>query len=153
MAQPRIVNHESMYVKSLPLHADAILTATLIKFGDLVRYESAGVGLFDTATEEEKFLGVAMGTTLTTMVAATDYIPVAMKCIVEIDLSSANYDFGDQLGYAATANTLCARATTTTPTIAWFWGRDEDSITRGLVLIDATNALTTGLFGRTAIGS
>lgn len=135
--QPRIVHVDGLWIKNLPLHSDAVDASYLLEVGDLVRYESAGIGLFDTAAEDDKFMGVSQGKTLATMAsgATGDYIPVMLKGVIECDLASANYNFGDALGYSA-KNTFTAAVSSTAPSLAWFYGRDEDSITRGLVLID-----------------
>lgn len=144
MAQPRLVHEEGLLIKNLPLHAEAIASSTLVVVGDLLRYEAestataSGVGLFDTASEYAKFVGVSKGKTKTDMTAGAygDYIAVALRGVVKCDLASANYNFGQPLGWSA-KNTLTAAVTTTGPfTIAWYYGSDEDSITSGLVYFD-----------------
>lgn len=138
MPQPRIAHKfDSIYTVQRPLHADAILASTLINKGDLVRLESAGIGVFDTAADDSMFVGVSEGKTLTSHVAGDtgDYLPICTKCVLEIDLTSANYNWGDSMGWAS-SNTLEGATTSSNPGIAWYFGRDEDTITRGLVLID-----------------
>ena len=140
---PRIALEDPMMIVNLPVHAEGITLTTTIEVGDLLRYQTeatataAGVALFDTATEDDLFLGVAKGKTKTDMVSGAygDHIPVATKCIVEIDLTSGNYNFGEYLGWVS-KNVLALAVTSTHPTLAWFWESDQDSLTRGLVMID-----------------
>ena len=145
MAQPRAaIQFDGAYIKSFHLHSEAVTASTTIEVGDLVRYQTetdpltSGVALFDTATEDELFLGISKGKSQTTMVSGAygDAIPVNTKCIIECPLSSGNYNFGEGLGYSGTKNTLEGDTVTTNPTVAWFWGEDANSITTGLVLVD-----------------
>lgn len=147
MPQPRIAHvMEQVWIKSLPLHANAIVAGATIEVGDLLKYTAdstataSGIELFDTATEDDLFVGISNGKSKTDMVSGAygDYIPVIMQCIVEVDLASGNYNFGAALGYNS-KNNLKAAVTSTAPVLAWFWESDKDSITRGLVLIDILN--------------
>lgn len=132
MIQPVVTHFDPFYIRSFALHADAIVASTVLQVGDLLRYESAGLGIFDTVSEDTTFIGVSAGKTTTTMVA-TDLVPVYLKCIVDIDLTSANYNCGDGLIYTS-KNTLVDDSGSNT--IAWFFGKDLDTIVRGSVLID-----------------
>lgn len=152
MAQPRIAMHDKFdpaATKSLWLHANTILTAGLIAQGDLLAHAS-GLYLFASGTAEELFVGVSMGKTTVDMTAGVtgDYISVATKCIVEIDLTSATYTFGQGLGYTS-KNTLVDATGGSPTTIAWYWGHDLGAAsTRGPVLVDilALASASNGIF-------
>lgn len=146
MARIQIMNFESLYIKDVPLYAEAIASTTLLQVGDLLRWEAAatatdaGCALFDTASEYAQFVGCSLGDTTVFMVSGAygDHIPIVLKGIIKAPLSSANYNFGASLGYSGTKNTFVA-AGASYPHIAWYFGSDADSITSGLVLIDVVD--------------
>jgi hypothetical protein len=145
MSHANVRLEEGLLIKSLPLYSEAVVAATLIQTGDLLRFEAdstatnSGVGLFDTASEFAKFCGASKGGTTTDMTSGAygTKIPVVLRGVIECPLASANYNFGQPLGYSGTKNTLTAAVTSSGPfTIGWFYGSDQDAITKGLVLID-----------------
>jgi hypothetical protein len=123
MARPVVVTIDYDNIVHLPVGAVALET------GDLLSYESSAVVLMDAVTEDATFCGVALGNCTTGQ--AGRLIPVATAGILEIDLTSAAYDFGDDLLWTS-SNTL---ATAAANTLAWYWDKPA-TVARGRVRFD-----------------
>lgn len=121
--QPAILFYDPLTVVGLPVGAVALV------FGDICSWESNALVLFNAATEDITFPGIAMGN----RDATGDIIPVAMKCVLRLDLSSASYDHGDGLKYVS-KNTLVTDGAANT--IAWKWSLEAGTITAGKVMFD-----------------
>jgi hypothetical protein len=129
MAQPIVLTHEEMYNIVVPSGAVAIET------GDFIDYTSEAAVLMDAATEDTDFLGIALGGCKVSSTGTL--IPVAIKCIIEVDLTSGVYTLGEALIW--TASNKLATSTAGAAAIAWFYDAEKigDTITRGRVLVDA----------------
>lgn len=131
MIQPVVLVHDPMYVLPMALGAAAFVSTTLLEVGDFLSNET-GVVLMDLVTENATFIGISGGKTNTLMTAA-DYIPVYLKCIIEVDATSATYAVGAGLKYTS-KNALVADSNV--DTIAWCWDYDTATRTRIKALID-----------------
>lgn len=134
MKQPVIRWFDPAFVIDLPVSTVAL------DVGDFLSWESSALVLMDAVGENATFVGIAMGACVVT-VDSGNYIPVATKCIIECDLTSASYVIGAGLLYTS-KNTLAA-ATSGADQIAWLFDNDG-TLTRANVLIDVPNLCITG---------
>ncbi len=134
MKQPVVIMHDPMYMVEYNLGAAAFVAATLLEVGDFV-VEDTGVVLMDAVTEDVALVGISAAKT-NTLQALTTKIPVYMKCIIEVDVTSAAYALGDALKYTS-KNTLVADADANT--IAWVFDYSTATRTRIQALINVPN--------------
>ena len=94
------------------------------------------------ATDDATFIGIAMGEARTTVDSGHEIV-VAGRCIVEIGLTSASYEYGAGLKWA-TATTLVADGSANT--IGWFVDvmRSGTTCTKGWVLFDVLHLAIVG---------
>lgn len=107
-------------------------TTTAIPNYSMVMYSSGYVVPMTATSDDDAFVGIAMGEARTTVDSGHE-ITVAGRCIVEMGLTSATYVYGAGLKWA-TATTLVADGSATT--IGWFVDvlRTGTTCTKGWVL-------------------
>lgn len=127
MKQPVIRWFDPSCVIDLPVSTVAL------DVGDFLSWESSVLVLFDLVTEDATFIGISMGGCRAT-VDDGKYIPVATKCIIECDLTSAAYTIGQGLLWTSD-NTLATAGGSGVNQIAWLFDNDGTH-TRANVLID-----------------
>lgn len=125
MAKPNLVTELMFAGDIVPVKCAA---ATVFEHGQLVSFESsAGVHL-DAATEDATFVGVVSQASPSDQ----DFVMVAVKGVIDIDVTSGTFDHAAGLKYAAggssTVYSLVADGGANT--IMWAWETRTSAVTR-----------------------
>ena len=112
-----------------------VASATVIRKGDLISLESNKAVLLDDATEDATFAGISESESAS---GETDDITVLRRCIVEITVGSATYDYGNGLKYNAgdADNAYDFVADAGADTIMWIHKQYDVAATIVLALVD-----------------
>ncbi len=128
MPQPTIVHGGNFKTDIVRM---AVQATTVLEVGDLLYATTLYAAALAKATYDAKFIGIAAESSLAT---ESNDIDVLLKCILDIDVTSASYSVGEGLKYTSD-NTLVDDGDANT--IAWVHENKTGAVaTRVKVMID-----------------